>query len=839
MKKGLNLDECFRHVDFEGRGVVERDQFVGVLKRLGLPIQTKHILVLADRYSMPPLTLQVDYESFIHDTMSELASVDGEDSLGSGGAGRGAGNHSPYRQAITDLRRMLLDSKIRLNKSDDDIYRMFSRWDSGGRGLVTITQFFRVLEQLHVVLADSTQDIVAEILDTDGKGKVDFDSFLAYCSSEDDSSALGAGGATDRTDESLLSGGGSTGGGTAISELRSTGRTQRPHTASAFRGATADRGGHGDEGESSTSHHDHTLGDPTELSPSKSVQPRRPLTASGRVLNGEYRARTRDHAGDPSTSKRSNDSGNLFILDIASDEEREEALLPDEGTSHAHTLELVSPESGNWDKYSGHYSGPSVRPSYHLTSTPVSDGNVSALGDDDMYMGEGRREAGRGYRQSPHHGHTTALQQEGPSSQHRSGVTRAADRTGINMSPGNEKELEWRRRGGDGTGRPYGSGYHDEVGDSYQMYRRPNEGKPNTSATPQPFVHTYPPPKQQQQQQQQQLQQQTPQQQATYANGRVPVDTPPPMITPQALENARAALRQAIVAHHSQYGSTLRDIFTLIDMNGVRYFNARDLMVAAKSHFNLTFGPQTSAGLIRIIALDGQDRVSFAEFVVFVNDPQFRDLQEKLQTQVCTQLEQQGREYQYLLFSVLSHEASGDGDEEDASAAPASGLVSCASFGQSLLKLGLVLDKEEVDRIVTRFDTHGTGQCSVSRFMNVVQQCERWKFTLDTLAFHEEAIEECQVVRHRMRSNARHAIKNTFDEETLEMAEYLGIRILSEPHLLWIVDKAVRAPLPEGWSVHNDRDGRTFFFHAEAGITRWDHPSDPYFRQLRDDWRKK
>ena len=35
----------------------------------------------------------------------------------------------------------------------------------------------------------------------------------------------------------------------------------------------------------------------------------------------------------------------------------------------------------------------------------------------------------------------------------------------------------------------------------------------------------------------------------------------------------------------------------------------------------------------------------------------------------------------------------------------------------------------------------------------------------------------------------------------ISMAEYLGIQVISEQHLLWIVDEALHAPLPAPWIV--------------------------------------
>jgi len=68
------------------------------------------------------------------------------------------------------------------------------------------------------------------------------------------------------------------------------------------------------------------------------------------------------------------------------------------------------------------------------------------------------------------------------------------------------------------------------------------------------------------------------------------------------------------------------------------------------------------------------------------------------------------------------------------------------------------------------------------------------------------------------------------------MCEHLGIRVLSEPQLLWVAAEALRAPLPAGWTAHKDR-GRTCFSNTLEGRT-YEHPLDPHFRRLRDKHRE-
>lgn len=197
-------------------------------------------------------------------------------------------------------------------------------------------------------------------------------------------------------------------------------------------------------------------------------------------------------------------------------------------------------------------------------------------------------------------------------------------------------------------------------------------------------------------------------------------------------------------------------------------------------------------------------------------------LQEKVQQQVADQLEQQGRNYQYQLLQLCS----------------GASLVTAVEFREVLSKLCLRLSPNEVDRLQTRFDIHGNQQCSLSRFLRMCQNNSMWSAAMMNVAYQEEASEEAHTIRQRKHSSHKVAIHHNYSDEVIDMAEYLGIRLLSEPQLLWIVEEALKAPLPDGWTIVNDNN-RTFFYHKESNTSRWDHPLDPYFRKQRDEYRAK
>ena len=75
----------------------------------------------------------------------------------------------------------------------------------------------------------------------------------------------------------------------------------------------------------------------------------------------------------------------------------------------------------------------------------------------------------------------------------------------------------------------------------------------------------------------------------------------------------------------------------------------------------------------------------------------------------------------------------------------------------------------------------------------------------------------------------------------LEYAEFMGLDIAAESHLLWIAAAAVQAcaePLKDGWTeqVHGED---LYYFNTQTGESSWDHPCDEKYRQLLETERLK
>ena len=165
------------------------------------------------------------------------------------------------------------------------------------------------------------------------------------------------------------------------------------------------------------------------------------------------------------------------------------------------------------------------------------------------------------------------------------------------------------------------------------------------------------------------------------------------------------------------------------------------------------------------------------------------------------------------------------------------GLVSSVAFTATLVKVSPKLTAVDIDRLTARFDLHGQGRCSVSRFLKMIQDSNPWRQAEKALALQEEANEEAVILRRQIQEGLNNP-DNNIPEELISMAEYLGIRVISENHLLWIAADALKAPLPMSWTVQKDKQGRTFFFNHITNQSRWDHPLDPHFRKLRDKYRQ-
>jgi hypothetical protein len=67
-------------------------------------------------------------------------------------------------------------------------------------------------------------------------------------------------------------------------------------------------------------------------------------------------------------------------------------------------------------------------------------------------------------------------------------------------------------------------------------------------------------------------------------------------------------------------------------------------------------------------------------------------------------------------------------------------------------------------------------------------------------------------------------------QEIVEYAQYLGMDPVVDEHLLWIAEMALTAPLPVGWSEHQDSAANVFFYNKATGASTYEHPLDDSFK---------
>lgn len=254
------------------------------------------------------------------------------------------------------------------------------------------------------------------------------------------------------------------------------------------------------------------------------------------------------------------------------------------------------------------------------------------------------------------------------------------------------------------------------------------------------------------------------------------------------------------------------------------------------------------------IALDGGDRLSYAEFAVFVSDPRHSELQAHVCQQAAKQLEglgrrsfnldaafhparrdtaalssggrpksaaaQPAREEQHGTRHEKSRRA-GDAAAGRAAERPDGGdarkIISTSEFLAGLEALGLGLSTSDAQRLVVRFDVHGDGYLSAGRFVAMVESSSPWTRALERLAQQEEADEEADAYLRAQRVYGRCSGGGAVSAEIVEMARYIGIRVSSDSSLLWIAADALAAPLPDGWVMYKGQEGRWFYHNELTG----------------------
>ena len=810
VKRGLRIEEYCRQYDTSNCGMVGKKRFATMIRSIGLPLTAKDIAEVTNRYAVHS-TDMVDFEALLRDAqVNNFSTKNNETNIASASDSieslQGAGI-SNYTGTMIDVKRMMVESTRSLEKPLAEVYRMFARWDTSGTGTVTATQFIRVLNQLHVNLSDQDQDFIIELLDTSGQGRIDFESLLSFCFAEtipELGSPNGAGirsiiaedgGGQAFSGETYVSAGSNEGlneqksvgshGNTAYNG-NNNGSSRRPHTAKISRQSfpNFDQKDSGNRDRESVEYiYGGANGEHQSIdrSPSKNSH-QRPLTASARVSNVEQSRR------DGSSTKQSS-SSTSHNQATDHDQKGGYSKFSKDNEDRPLVVELPDDVINDYEDMPGsltpnsNYMGRQFYGDDSLTSgVPINtDVNDGASFNDNTLVTNDNEEYNFGSPQGI------------PSS-----VT--------NINKNFDSKDMWNSTSLDGltlsqdslgvgglqptTLPPTNNNY------GYNNYREgndPSDGQYESLFSPAPNEHLA-------------------------------------MLAQQTL----STVREMIINRH-QSGKSIQEIYQHFDRDSKGFFNTQDF-IRATSDLRIETSERVAAPAIAQIAIDGVDTVSLGEFVVFVTDPDHWNLERKVQLSVSRIFEQEGNDFLDRMRAIFQEEDQRKGDLNRM------GLLSTSSFINALTRLKLGLSISEMDRLIARFDIYGQGNCSVDRFMMMIQRSEEWRKVEEELSMVSKAQAEAMEFRKELEHcSATERIKYKeagFTEEVIAMAEYLGICAISEQNLIWIAADALKAPLPVSWSAQRDTKDRVFFYNHLTNQSTWDHPLDPHFRQLRDKYRQ-
>ena len=790
VKRGLQVESYCRSRDASGRGMMDKKSFTGLLRRIGLPFSRKELAEIAGRYTVPSSDM-VDYETLLKDVgiLGEygnnspiLEGTESQESLCSTDIGT-------YTGVLLDVKRMLLESVNSLGKNMEDLYRMFARWDTDGTGTVTATQFLRVLARLHVDLSDQDQDLVVELLDFNAKGRIDFLALLTFCFAESEnisgSPIFLSGNADDATNGETLSAVSTEG----LNEQKSVGSgghggNRRPHTATSTRPVAPEQ-----------MYNQRTAGNGADVY----VDRRRESKGLGSVQVS---------SGQVSVSGSGSGSGGGDS--VTKGRPLTASARVSTNQHERHTGGDAKKGSRNNDGHTNFDINEDGSNENHRRDDPqfVVQLPDDVIDDDDDLMLLTPHSSMFNNRQRFHEESYSAHRSEhnlnayegvdGHDGVSLNDNTLITDHDDFFSSPqGNLTTLNsrdmWNSQSLDGLTTSL------EVRTNQPLLSSPSnshlqrvKGNPNHSedlAGTEPNEHLS-------------------------------------LLASQTL----ATVREMVISRQ-RTGKALEEIYRHFDRQNKSYFDAQDF-IRATSDLRIETSERVAHLAIRQIALDGKESVTLGEFKVFVTDTEHWKLEKNVHQQMARELEKQGRKYQTLLLNVFwEQDEQRQGNKVQAGH---TGLVSRDAFVSAFQMLAVRVSMQELGRLVTRFDIGGNGKCSVTRFLNMAQSCDEWRAAEKRLAIQEEAQEEATNLRRQIRENGIASVP----DDVIAMAEFLGIRVISEQYMLWIARDALRAPLPINWTAQRDSKGRVFFYNHLNNQSTWDHPLDSHFRSLRDKYRR-
>lgn len=830
MNRGLDLEDYFKQIDPNRRGLINRKKFFAMIKAIGLPFGNRELQDITQQYSVPSSD-QADYISLLKDVGSIKSPK-----VNTYNSNINSEDIGTYTMVITDVKRMLLESISSLSKHQDDVYRMFARWDTQGTGTVTATQFLRVLARLHIHLSDQDQDFLVELLDTNGMGRIDFEGLLNFCFSGQSPASTHRSGFNDNEllSPNIFSGGSlsvddgkdgvetmsavSTEGNNSIERIvgNNGANNRRPHTANISRPYDYNDKNLSSPYPPSSQHQYYQVGENgidnvrVYMTSSVNKSPQRPLTASGRVIstqnkkfqpidgeNSQYVVELPDDVIYGEEKYLPVDNTHVSQQKKSQVKHRKESLpddLPDIASFNDNTLVTDYQDEINFGEMKE--SLPVVN-NHHPRSAKWSQTKDNNNTNNPQYFQAkpiSSSSATYNYNHNPiriiKDTTQSVVDHINNSQTHKAHAVDIINPStnAVHRSMNHVLEV------------PVNHTSNTITGANIPLHRLPN--------------------------QQQVLHQNEPSDHLL-------------LLATQIL----TTLREILTSRYRR-GKSLQEIYGHFDRNDKQYFDANDFVIAT-SDLRIETSNRVACIAVNLIAIDGYDKVSFGEFKVFVLDSDHKLLELNIQEQLAQLLEQKGRDYQSFMIDMFWNEEDDSNDIENVKLyrhQHDNEFISKNKFINSLQQIGLVLTSTEESRLIDRFDMHGNEMCCVTRFIRMIQNSRAWKHGERVLAFQDEAIEEATFLRQQLKLGHRRINDIDFSqlpEEVISMCEYLGIRVLSEHNMIWIAADALKAPLPISWTAQKDSNGRTYFYNHLTNQSKLEHPLDPHFRKLRDKYRQK
>ena len=746
-QKGLCLEEFFRFSDIEVTGRVSRNAFEKIIRNVGLSCNSKDLARIVAYYSEGIKFDIVNYHAFLKDADVQIKNEQKQHTSVKDLPSSIQRTWSARIRVLLDVRCMLMEVTSKMKRQKDFVTGMFTKWDSDMIGSVTSIQLIRVLIQLRVILTEKDQDILIGFLDSTSSGRVDYKYLLEFCFPKFDSKL------------SIISNIPDSQNNADLKQIKFPGKIQNGCDRIIV------------------------------------VQPSA-VPISDQIDHGHP---NKDHIHPMNSAKV---VGNISESPVLVSYVEEHTFEQHQVT---HNLPLLCPDNQCIEKTSidkklhlrnGGFSEASnlqrdifapmldtLEQGYTINNSKVeSEENDYQDESFDVSLSENEMFEGDVGSLESIEANATFGQFQNMISDCSHDTNRTIHGTNAEFIALKIKQGRMRNQGelreDDSFLRPSSDG--DDVfnvGCKYQAAEDLSaEGDPRTLGP---------------------------------SSDNMPSEEDLRFSANKTLSTVRDMV---LVRHRA--GKPLTEIFRHFDRIGKNFFDAKDFLIAT-ADLRINISNRVAAIAVELIALDGREHVSLGEFLVYILDPNHRILQDSIVKQMAEQLDKQGRVFQTLFRSLFRDKVK----PLNRALLQADGFISIRAFLSSLRKLGLALTQIDISRLVRRFDTNGTGiTCSAVRFIHMIEKSDVWEESEGILVDHEIALNESAMLRTQLVSiqhsnditsqldilNSQDIDKSVdldldLDEDMICMAEYLGIKVISEPHLLWIVRDAVTSQLPSPW----------------------------------------